>query len=169
MNDAPLVIIGPSGSGKSSVVKILCEQYGYTLMKTVTTRPRRDEFDTDHTFISLEEFATRKQSNEFIGILEVFGAKYGLPRFNEKDKLVLLLRAPALPELLGRFPQARIVEIDAPLSVLEARLTARQTLDRFDPEMLTKEMALGASFAQAIFDSSILSSEEIAQAIAALG
>jgi energy-coupling factor transporter ATP-binding protein EcfA2 len=151
MNDAPLVIIGPSGSGKSSVVKILCEQYGYTLMKTVTTRPRRDEFDTDHTFISLEEFATRKQNNEFIGILEVFGAKYGLPRFNPKDKILLLLRAPALPELLGRFPQAR------------------QTLDRFDPEMLTKEMALGASFAQAIFDSSILSSEEIAQAIAALG
>ncbi len=164
-NQSPLVIIGPSGSGKSSIVKVLCDQYGYTLIRTVTTRQKRDAFDTDHEFVSIDTFATMKQTGAFFGILEVFGAQYGLPKFNPANKSVLLLRAPALPEFLTRFPNAFIVEIDAPLPVLEQRLAARNTQDRFDPAMLTKEMALGSSFAQATFDTSLLSSEDVAQQI----
>lgn len=165
---APLVIIGPSGAGKSSIVKVLCEKYGYTLIKTVTTRPQRDAYDTDHEFISPETFKKMLNNNEFFGILEVFGAQYGLPRFNLGEKNVLLLRAPAIPEFLTRFPNALIVEIDAPLATLQERLLKRNTTDRFEPEMLTKEIAAGRTLARTTFDSSLLSSEAIAQHITKL-
>lgn len=161
----PLVIIGPSGAGKSSVAKLLCERHGYTLVKTVTTRPQRDAFDTDHEFISPETFETMRRGGEFFGILEVFGAQYGLPRFNPTERVVLLLRAPALPEFLTRFPEACIVEIDAPLDVLKKRLSRRTTENRFNPEFLEKEIAAGRSMARIIFDSSLLTSEDIARRI----
>lgn len=164
--NSPVVIIGPSGAGKSSIVKLLCDHYGFHLIKTVTTRPQRDAFDTDHEFITPEIFKSMQENNEFFGILEVFGAQYGLPKFNPSDKTVLLLRAPAIPEFLTRFSTALIIEIDAPLPVLKQRLNQRGTLERFEPDTLSKEIALGTSLAHITYDTSQLTSEEIAEKIA---
>jgi len=164
----PLVLIGPSGAGKSSVVKILTEKHGYTLIKTVTTRPQRDASDTDHEFITPEEFAKRKNAGAFFGMLDAFGEQYGLPKFNPADTIVLNLRAPAIPELRAGFPDAVVVEIDAPIEILKQRLEARGSSERFDPELLGKEIAFGRSLTNHCFDSSKLSAEEIAKAIIAL-
>lgn len=164
--NVPLVVlIGPSGSGKSSVAHLLSEVYGFQLIKTVTTRPQRDEFDTDHTFISEETYQNMKDSGGFFGVLEVFGAYYGLPVFNPAQKSVLLLRAPAIEQFLTKFPEATIIEIDAPLDVLVERLTTRGSHDRIDKAFLVKEIEQGRSVATQSIDSSTRTSEEIAQAI----
>ena len=48
-------IIGPSGSGKSSVVNKLIEM-GYKAPDSYTTRPKRNPNETGHTFITDEEY-----------------------------------------------------------------------------------------------------------------
>lgn len=64
----PLIaIIAPSGAGKTSLVNKVSKKYGYSVLKSYTTRPPRenDEADlTSHTFCSMEEaafFADQKQ------------------------------------------------------------------------------------------------------------
>lgn len=160
-----VVIIGPSGAGKSSVAKVLCDQYGFGLQKTVTTRPQRDEYDTDHLFVTDKSYQEMLDAHAFFGTLDIFGHRYGLPRFNPAAPTLLLLRAPAIEEFITMFPDAFIVEIDAPLEMLEARLRKRNSHDRINREHLEKEIVWGRSLAQYIADSSIATPEAIALAI----
>lgn len=161
-----VVLIGPSGAGKSTVAGILREKYGFHLQKTVTTRPQRGPYDTDHIFVNEETFDTMNDSGSFFGTLPTFEYKYGLPKFDPSALTLLLLRAPAVEEFRTRFPDAHIFEVDAPLDVLEKRLIARNTYDRINPEVLEKEITWGRSLAERYFNSSVLSAEQIAQAIA---
>lgn len=161
-----VVLIGPSGAGKSTVARILQDVYGFHLQKTVTTRPQRNPYDTDHIFVNEETFDTMNASGSFFGTLPTFEYKYGLPKFDPAARTLLLLRAPAVEEFRTRFPEAHIFEIDAPLDVLEKRLIARNDYDRIDSATLEKEITWGRSLAEKYFNSSVLSAEQIAQTIA---
>jgi len=166
MNQKVVVLIGPSGAGKSSAARMLCDKYGFELEKTVTTRPQRDAYDTDHIFVNEEIFKHMVVSKLFFGVLNIFGHSYGLPRFNPDNPTVLLLRAPAIKEFRTKFPDAVVIEIDAPLAVLKQRLTGRGSFDRFVPDELEKEMELGKLLSNYSIDSSTRSAEGIADVIA---
>ena len=57
MEGKPIVlIVGESGSGKSTICNYLSETYGLKELKSYTTRPKRNENDTSHTFVSQTEF-----------------------------------------------------------------------------------------------------------------
>lgn len=168
MSPRVTVLIGPSGAGKSTIARLLCENYGFELVKTVTTRPQRNAFDTDQTFVGDETFQTMLESKAFFGTLEAFGYSYGLPKFNPENPTVLLLRASAVKEFLTGFPEAHIIELDTPLPVLEERLIARGSAERFDPEALTQEITFGRMLAKHTFDTSIDAPDSIATNIAKL-
>ena len=55
----PLIAIcGVSGSGKTSLVNKISKKYGYTVLKSYTTRKPRENDDADltsHEFCTLEE------------------------------------------------------------------------------------------------------------------
>ncbi len=77
-----LVISAPSGTGKTTLVKRLLEEFpniGYSL--SCTTRPPREgEIDgQDYTFLSKEDFEARRDTGYFAEWAEVYGNYYGSP------------------------------------------------------------------------------------------
>ena len=74
------IISAPSGCGKTSLVRVLCQTYSY-LEQTVsyTTRTiRSGEVDgQDYHFISKDEFIESKKNNKFIESQNVYDNFYG--------------------------------------------------------------------------------------------
>ena len=97
MRNLPIVISGPSGVGKGTIVDRLLElDDGLVESVSCTTRaPREGERDgVEYHFITKHEFLSRIAENDFLEYDEHQGGMYGTPRsFVErqlKDKTVLL-------------------------------------------------------------------------------
>lgn len=78
------IFSGPSGSGKSSVIKrLLAEIDNISLSVSVTTRPMRDGevAGKDYFFISTDEFKKLVQEDALYEYVDSdFGPKYGTPK-----------------------------------------------------------------------------------------
>ena len=139
--DSRLVIIsGPSGAGKTTVIQKLMEQIDLplTLSVSATTRPARpDEQDGVHyLFLSDEEFQQRRASGDFLECCEVFGGGqwYGtlattVTTSLAKGKWVILeIDVEGTRLVLDRYPDAITVFIrPQSLEELERRLRERDT------------------------------------------
>ncbi len=78
-----LVITGPSGVGKGTLIKGLLERMdGLTLAVSATTRaPRPGEVDgRDYHFLSAEDFDRRVHQGDFVEHAEYAGNRYGTLR-----------------------------------------------------------------------------------------
>lgn len=58
-----ICIIGESGTGKSLAADYICDKYGYSLIKSRTTRPPRTPDETGHTFVTDKEFDDYEQED----------------------------------------------------------------------------------------------------------
>ena len=58
MSNKIILIVGESGSGKDTLVNAVCKKYGYTKVKSYTTRPQRKDYKDrqSHIFVTNEEF-----------------------------------------------------------------------------------------------------------------
>jgi len=76
-----IVLSGPSGVGKNTVVDRLVERPSRTRLVTATTRgPRAGERDgVDYLFLSTEEFRGRVEDGFFLEHTETYGDLYGSP------------------------------------------------------------------------------------------
>lgn len=68
------LIVGASGSGKTTVVNTLEEKYGYKQLQSYTTRPMRSENETGHTFVNDAFF---NQLTDFTGYTSYGNCRYG--------------------------------------------------------------------------------------------
>lgn len=78
-----LILSSPSGAGKTTLSRLLLQQYDkLELSVSVTTRPRRpSEVDgTHYHFISERKFAAMRERDELLEWAEVHGHFYGTPR-----------------------------------------------------------------------------------------
>ena len=84
MNDGLLIVLsGPSGSGKDSVLKMLVRRNeNIRLSVSATTRPPRDyeEHGRDYYFVSKEEFLYMTEQGEVFEYAEYCGNYYGTPK-----------------------------------------------------------------------------------------
>lgn len=73
-NNKPLLILGPSGVGKDTIINMLLEKYPeifYKLPSYTTREKRKGEIDgKDYFFITKEEFKVMKDENKLMGIQE---------------------------------------------------------------------------------------------------
>jgi guanylate kinase len=85
-----IVISGPSGAGKDTVMQCMKERgMPFHFIVTATTRPRRanEVNGKDYFFVSKEEFARMIEEDELIEYAVVYGDYKGIPKQQVRDAL----------------------------------------------------------------------------------
>lgn len=81
------LVVGRTASGKSSIVRNVCEKLGLKQVKSMTTRPKRtseDNENCDHYFVTDEEF-DEKEKNGLAAYTKINDYRYATT-FDELDK-----------------------------------------------------------------------------------
>ncbi len=122
-----LVLVGPSASGKSVIVKELVKNYGLEKFITCTTRNKRvGEVDgVDYYFFTEEEFAKLYSNNEFIETVYYNGNYYGTLKKEASDNKVVILEPQGLNNFLAVLDNIFAVYLQTDEAVLKERMLGR--------------------------------------------
>ena len=167
-----VIISGPAGAGKSTVLARVLEQCVLPLELSVsatTRQPRPGEIDgISYRFITKDEFIERKNAREFLEWKEVFGLGhyYGTPRqavtagLNAGKWVVLEIDVEGAMMVLEPYPEAITIFIQpGSPEELERRLRARGTeteaVIQRRLEVARKEMQVGAQYKHKVVNDTI--------------
>lgn len=156
MKNLLIVLSGPSGVGKGTIVKRLTENKNFTLSVSCTTRPPR-EGETDgksYFFISKEEFLNGIETGGFLEYSNHFGNFYGTPKKFVDEQLktkdvILEIEVDGALCVKRAHPEALLIMILPPsVEELKSRLKGRgsesdekilERLSRMDYEISKSE------------------------------
>jgi guanylate kinase len=135
-----IVLSGPSGVGKSTVLRRLLARHPHRLRLSIsaTTRsPRPGEVDgVDYYFLTADEFGRRRDAGEFLESCEVFGQGcwYGTllsevtPSRNDQKWVILDIDVEGAEKVCRQFPDVPTIFLrPSSEAELERRLRARGT------------------------------------------
>lgn len=123
-----ILVVGRTGSGKSSLIKKLCERTGLKELCSYTTRPKRSETDNDHIFVDVEEYLRAKENGEIAIDGEIAGNYYYSTIEQLYNADLYTINPEALDRLLAMdLPNIRfvVVYISCPDKTREERVMAR--------------------------------------------
>jgi guanylate kinase len=132
-----IVVTGPSGAGKGTLIHELVERVPEVeVTVSATTRDRRpgEQDGREYWFLTPEEFLARIEADEFLEHVEyVSGHRYGTLR-SELDRIranghvpLLELETKGAKEVAAKEPDAVTIFISASVDELERRLRDRAT------------------------------------------
>jgi guanylate kinase len=147
-----IVISGPSGCGKGTVIKKLRETVPFWLSVSNTTRGIRpgETEDVTYHYISNEEFEQKIKEGNMLEYASYEGRSglttyYGTPKepvvehLQAGENVVLEIEVQGARQIKALFPEAVTIFIKPPsMEELERRLTARKTEK---PEDIAKRLA----------------------------
>lgn len=127
-----ILIVGNSGSGKTTQKKILTSEYGFKKITTYTTREKRvGELEgVDYYFLSREEFEKKIEDNFFFEHTEYCGNLYGTSlksiedAASSKDKYVLIVESNGALAIKEKI-EAKAIYLKIPREEIENRLKER--------------------------------------------
>ena len=135
-NGILIIISGPSGSGKGTVVNNLVKRDDYSLSISATTRtPRPNEQEGVHYFFKTkDEFELMKKQNEFLEYACFCDNYYGTPKNYVEEQLkigknvILEIEVQGALQVKKFFPECVLVFLVAPnIDELRKRLVNRGT------------------------------------------
>ena len=136
MQGTYIVISGPSGVGKGTIVKRLVDELGLALSTSMTTRDMRvGEVDgVDYYFTDKEDFERRINNNEFIEYATYNDNYYGTLKKEVQDKLdkginvICEIEVQGAMQIKKLFANSLLIYIMAPsIEELRDRLIKRNT------------------------------------------
>lgn len=129
MNKPLYLFVGKSASGKTTVAELLESKYNYKTLQSYTTRPKRHENETGHTFISEEEF---NNLENIIAYTEYNGYKYCATKEQIDDVSIYVIDVPGVETLLQKYKTERpiaVVYFDAGIVTRIDRMIGRGSSD----------------------------------------
>ncbi len=133
-----VVITGPSGVGKTTIIELLLEaDPGLKYSASLTSRqPRAGEVGgMDYRFISSEEFQEKIKNNEFVEWSEVYGEYYGRLRKDLEEPMcygdaLIGIDVQGAVKLQAKYPEGIFIfMLPRSEAALEAQLRGRKTDD----------------------------------------
>ena len=145
MRNLLIVLSGPSGVGKGTIVGRLLEKGGFCISVSCTTRvPREGEIDGKHYFfITPEKFKKMIDGGGFLEYSNHFENHYGTPKEFVESKLkthdvILEIDVDGALQVKKSHPEALLIMIAPPdKEELKKRLTGRGT---DSPETIEKRL-----------------------------
>ena len=171
-----IVITGPSGVGKGTIVNLLLQRHSQlkVSVSATTRQPRSGETDgVDYYFLSKKDFETAILNKELLEWAEYAGNYYGTPKAQvvEQIKLgkyiILEIELAGARAIANIFPEAQRIFILPPsIEELERRIRDRGTNSE---ESIAKRLKIAKAEIAASdeFDQQILN-DELENAIASL-
>jgi guanylate kinase len=130
-----VIVSGPSGVGKNTLVDAVLAQYPkIQYFKKDTARDKRpDDRDTEANFLTNEEYDERRAKHRIALPYEVRGKGYGLPvesfaELKDDPRIVCLSNFDLITSLRDAF-DTTTVYVKAPVDAIKNRLTLRQDTD----------------------------------------
>jgi guanylate kinase len=149
------VVSAPAGTGKTTLVRMLCQEFDCIVesVSFTTRKPRANEIPgRDYHFISYAEFEKKLKENEFLEYAQVFNNYYGTSRLfveSEQKKgkhVILVIDTQGALQLMGSYTASFIFISPPSIAELRSRLSSRrsETQEAMEQRLswAEKEMAL---------------------------
>ena len=136
-----LILVGPSASGKTQIVKILREKYGLNKMVTYTSRTMRpgEKEGIDYFFLTKEEFEKRINEGFFIEYVVYNGNYYGTALSQVSSDKVVILEPTGLKHYINKIrDEVKVSFLRCSTEIFRIRMKERGD----DPEVIKKRLLL---------------------------
>ena len=147
-----VVVSGPAGVGKDTVVANLLEKYDcFSLSVSATTRAPRgtEQHGINYYYFSQEEFLSKIENNEFIEYAKYGSNYYGTLRSDVEERIrngktvILVIEVNGAANIKKIYPDSLSIFVMPPSEeILENRLRGRQTECEAD---IQKRLAIAQS------------------------